>query len=356
MDLKLADNIRSYRKARRLTQEQFAEMLGVSTGAVHKWEAGLSIPELELIMKMADFFDVSVDALLGYRVNDDRLEAAEQRLCEYCRVRDPEALGEAEKLLKKYPNSFKIVLACADIHAFFSVGGHRKEARRALELYEQALCLLPQNTDPEVSELSIRNSMAAVHEMIGEEEEALRILKAHNACGIFNDTIGGSLAIRLGRSEEAEPYLAKALGTGILQVVNTVSGFAFVFCSRNDYAEARSILNWGIGCLEGLKKEALPDFTDKLFAMLRVMLAYTELKLGERDAARTEIRKAAETAGRFDAAVNYGVSSLRFFPASEQLVVTDTLGATASESLSELIRLLKDDELAALWKEENDHE
>ena len=356
MEVKLAENIRMNRKTRRLTQEQFAEVLGVTTGAVHKWESGLSIPELELIMRMADFFDVSVDALLGYHVNDDRFEAANQRLSEYCRVRDPEALGEAEKLLKKYPNSFKIVLACADIHAFFSVGGHRKEARRALELYEQALLLLPQNTDPEISELTIRNSMAAVHEMIGEEEEALRILKEHNACGIFNDTIGSSLAIRLGRPEEAESYLAKALGTGILQVVNTVSGFAFVFCSRNNHAEARSILNWGIGCLEGLKKEALPDFTDKLFAMLRILLAHAELKLGNADAAYAEIRKAAETAGHFDAAVNYGVSSFRFFPASEQLVVSDALGATAAESVSEIIRLLKDEELAELWKEEIDHE
>jgi transcriptional regulator with XRE-family HTH domain len=61
----LSKNIRQYRKERKLTQEQFAEVLGVTAGAVHKWEAGLSVPELNLIMEMADFFDLSVDALLG---------------------------------------------------------------------------------------------------------------------------------------------------------------------------------------------------------------------------------------------------------------------------------------------------
>ena len=50
-----------------LTQEQLAEVLGVSVGAVYKWESRSSLPELRLIMEMADFFDVSVDALLGYR-------------------------------------------------------------------------------------------------------------------------------------------------------------------------------------------------------------------------------------------------------------------------------------------------
>ena len=66
MEMKLAENIRLFRKQRSLTQEQLSEVLGVTVGAVHKWEAGLSIPDLRLIMEMADFFDTSVDVLLGY--------------------------------------------------------------------------------------------------------------------------------------------------------------------------------------------------------------------------------------------------------------------------------------------------
>ena len=55
MELKIAQNIRAFRKQRNLTQEKLAEVLGVTTGAVHKWEAGMSIPELGLIVDMADF-------------------------------------------------------------------------------------------------------------------------------------------------------------------------------------------------------------------------------------------------------------------------------------------------------------
>ena len=50
MNIKLAENIRSSRKARGLTQEQLAEVLGVTVGAVHKWETRLSVPELPLIV------------------------------------------------------------------------------------------------------------------------------------------------------------------------------------------------------------------------------------------------------------------------------------------------------------------
>ena len=43
MEIKLAAQIRALRKARGLTQEQLAEVLGVTVGAVYKWEAGGSL-------------------------------------------------------------------------------------------------------------------------------------------------------------------------------------------------------------------------------------------------------------------------------------------------------------------------
>ncbi len=57
-----------------MTQEQLAEVLGVTVGAVYKWETKLSQPELTMIMAMADFFDTSVDVLLGYEMKDNRLQ------------------------------------------------------------------------------------------------------------------------------------------------------------------------------------------------------------------------------------------------------------------------------------------
>lgn len=83
MDIKLAENIRTFRKQLSLTQEQLAEVLGVTVGAVYKWEARLSQPELAMIMTMADFFDTSIDVLLGYEMKDNRLQASVDRLKQY---------------------------------------------------------------------------------------------------------------------------------------------------------------------------------------------------------------------------------------------------------------------------------
>ena len=72
MSTTLSESIRRFRRERALTQEQLAEALGVTVGAVYKWEAGLSAPGINMLMELADLFDTSVDVLLGYDVKSGR--------------------------------------------------------------------------------------------------------------------------------------------------------------------------------------------------------------------------------------------------------------------------------------------
>ena len=106
METKLAENIRLFRKQKSLTQEQLAEVLGVTVGAVHKWETRLSTPELNLITEMADFFDVSVDVLLGHEMRDNRQQATVDRLIVYLNTENPEGIEAAEKAMKRFPHAF----------------------------------------------------------------------------------------------------------------------------------------------------------------------------------------------------------------------------------------------------------
>lgn len=61
----LQDNIRNYRKARGMTQEELAIRLNVVRQTVSKWEKGLSVPDAEMLQKLADILEVSVSQLLG---------------------------------------------------------------------------------------------------------------------------------------------------------------------------------------------------------------------------------------------------------------------------------------------------
>lgn len=62
--MNLSDRIQYLRKARGISQEGLADQLGVSRQAVSKWESEQSMPDLDKIISMSDYFDVTTDYLL----------------------------------------------------------------------------------------------------------------------------------------------------------------------------------------------------------------------------------------------------------------------------------------------------
>ena len=218
MAFALSDNIRSLRKARGLTQEQLAEALGVTAGAVYKWESRLSLPELPMLVQLADFFDTSVDAFIGYTIKDNRRDAILERLMDLRHAKDARGIEEAERAVMRYPNSFAVVYQAAVMMQVFGLEQNDKAlSARALEFYERALLLTEQNTDSEISEMTIHVAMAECDLMLGRKEKALETLKANNPMGLNNTMIGMWAITHCDRAEKAENYLSRALEENLLR-------------------------------------------------------------------------------------------------------------------------------------------
>ena len=357
MEISLSKNIKALRKERGLTQEQLADMLGVTTGAVHKWESGISVPEIGMIVMMADFFDTSVDFLLGYRLNDNKLSEVSERIQEYLRTMNPLAIEEADSALRKYPNSFDIVYKCAVIYHVFGLGEHDKaKLRRSLELLERSLLLIEQNTDPEMGELVVYGEMAEIRMVLGEAEEGIKILKDHNIGGLFSDVIGVGLPFFLGRYEEAENYLTTSFMRSLSSLVNTITGFVLVFCSRKDYANAQDIVSWGLELIRGLRKHDTTDFIGKVETILLVLYAHTLMMEGNTSEAEESLQKAYRISRMFDEAPDYSLVSIRYVQNPERIFIHDSLGSKASESIEKLLDILHHDALTALWKKVSSNE
>ncbi len=61
----LHDNIKKMRQQKGMTQELLAERLHIVRQTVSKWEKGLSVPDAEMLVRLAEVFEVSVTELLG---------------------------------------------------------------------------------------------------------------------------------------------------------------------------------------------------------------------------------------------------------------------------------------------------
>ena len=65
--MSFSENIRKYRTARGLTQEELAAKVGVSGQAVSKWETNDTLPDTAILPDIADALDVSIDLLFGHQ-------------------------------------------------------------------------------------------------------------------------------------------------------------------------------------------------------------------------------------------------------------------------------------------------
>ncbi|MBR5420673.1 MAG: helix-turn-helix transcriptional regulator [Lachnospiraceae bacterium] len=335
-----------------MTQEKLAEALGVTVGAVYKWESGQSQPELNLLVEMADFFDTSVDVLLGYRIRDNRLDSALERIRSYCQRLDPAAVSEAEKLSGRYPHSFRAVYGCASVYLVYGAGNHdTQQLKRALELFEQAKLLLPQNEDPRISEATICGNLSVICFLLGDREKSIELLKKNNAGGIFSSDIGALLSIFGDTPEEAAPFLSEALLSAMSCLLTTIVGYVFLFRFRNDWDSSIDILSWGTGLLAGLKTENNADILEKMHAEMLVLLAYVQAKTGMREESAGSLKEARTMAQRFDAMPDYSLKAMRFADHMDQTAAFDIFGASASDSIASLIALLKDQSLAEQWEE-----
>lgn len=61
----LGNQIASYRKVLNITQEALAQKLGVTNQAVSKWESNQCCPDVQLLPKLADIFEITLDQLFG---------------------------------------------------------------------------------------------------------------------------------------------------------------------------------------------------------------------------------------------------------------------------------------------------
>ena len=354
--MKLSENIRAFRRARGLTQEQLAEVLNVTVGAVYKWESGQSTPELATILELADFFDTSVDALLGYEMKDNRLPATVARLRRCRDEKDRAGFAEAEKALKKYPNSFDVVYGSALLYTMFGVETKEKPLlHRALELLESSRLLLAQNTDPQINEATVCGKTAAVLLALGDTEQAVSLLQDHNAGGLYDDLIGLTLAADCKRPEEALPFLSESLLDHTVALLRTVFGYLNVYSDRGDDRTARDIARWGSAMLSGLREDGRPCFFDKTNCVLLACLAASELRLGDTEAARRALQRAEKLAEQFDAAPSYRLRTARFAAPTEHATAYDDLGATAADGIRNALQAFDDPALLALWKELHDH-
>lgn len=361
---KIAENIKTLRKERQLTQEQLAEALEVTVGAVYKWENGRSVPEIGMLMQLADLFEVSLDALVGFEVQNSGAGILVERICDLqTQKKYKEAISEAEKALLRYPNHFQIVLRAGSLYGH--AGAELKNNRylyRSIELLEYAIRLLSQNTDPEISEISIQGNIAQHYILLGQGEKGIEILKKYNVNGVHDALIAisytGSNIMNVKTSgldiRDAEPYMVRAYFNNLTSSILTMMAYANYYFETRDYRSGREAHLYLAEMLQNMKiKKDAVAYVDKIIALSYYGCASFSQYLQENDAVISYLRLAYEIAKRFDSAPTSGVENMRFCIGDAKTATAyDDLGESAIGAINMYVAEEKQDSLLyQTWKQ-----
>ncbi len=173
----IGENIKRLRRERKITQESLASHLGLSCQAVSKWERGDSLPDISVIVPMANFFRVTTDEILG--VNMARRESdILGYLQSYAELDAQDDIEAKYALVKKayveYPDDFRIIklyteYLCADPAVEDGFLAHKLELQTACRN-------ILENCGDEDIRYHAMDIMAQLHYLENEDEEAIAML------------------------------------------------------------------------------------------------------------------------------------------------------------------------------------
>lgn len=152
MAIYLNEKLKQFRKERALTQEQIAEVFNVSSQTVSRWETGTNCPDIEMLPAIADFFEVTVDDLLGLDI-----AKKEKRIIEILDKQNDamknDSVDSQIKILRKglleFPNHYALIYRLAgalwgkawECKEVGNKDGAKKYAEEAIKMFEQVLTI-----------------------------------------------------------------------------------------------------------------------------------------------------------------------------------------------------------------------
>lgn len=322
MELGIGKRIVELRRENNKTQEQLALYAGVSVAAVSKWETKQSYPDITLLPKIADFFEVTIDGLFGYTIADNKkkyrqiIDSVWEPMLngDYAAV-----LPVAFEALKKYPNDFCLLDITANMLSDRAWASETKEQdfKDAVHYYERAIKCAETPHDKNRA-FWTKKEIARIYDALGDTDTAIAKYEEINESGVFEAEIA-HLMYKKGEKKEAKQLLQSKLW-------NIAFGFYAVAGKLAQCYEDEGNLEMA---LESQKLHArflsafthdTPNYADEICCWSYLDIAKYCKKLERYDEMWENLGKAVYHAARFDKNPSYKGNAAKFMEESNAVM------------------------------------
>lgn len=181
MELFLGNKITELRKKKGITQEKLANMLGVSTPAVSKWETGTSYPDITILSPLARALGTDLDGLLGFEefISEERIASiSEEIIFAFQTKGNPAAEDLMMAYLWQYPNSIPLKQQAVALITIFELQDMNASEEKRTEWDDKKYSLLQEIVLSENAEYKYEalSSLAAMELQRGNIDKAEEFL------------------------------------------------------------------------------------------------------------------------------------------------------------------------------------
>ena len=255
---KFTCNLKKYRQLKELTQEQLAKFIGVSTPAVSKWESGNSYPDIELLPLLADFFNVSIDKLLNYKIDlseEEVMKIYKELESGFARIeidlsteepkeefrQDLESVKKLSNMyIEKYPKSYLLKLRICSLYQMYSYKFGKSELNDRVKETMNILEDIVRNTDDiQIKETALIILSNAYCMLEDYEKAELYLNMIHKSIGDTSVNLA-MIYLKQNRLEEAEILLQNKLFSNVFNISMDCKGIINVY--KNQYKELKKKL------------------------------------------------------------------------------------------------------------------
>lgn len=205
----------------KLTQEEIAKYVGVSRAAVSKWEKGQSYPDITLLPKLATYFDLSIDTLLGYepQMTNEKILRTYAELAEKLAQEPFEQVEtEIDALLNEYYSCFPLLVKIVQLYVNYFKTASNPEA-----ILQKALTICAR-VKQHSAEIELKNDAlsfeALIHLLKGDAQQVLELLGEEPKLERGNDQLIATAHSMLGNPERAKEIMQVCMYQQLLGVIS----------------------------------------------------------------------------------------------------------------------------------------
>lgn len=258
MNIKIGAKIKALRKRNDITQERLAEVLGVTSQAISKWESESGYPDIEYITPIANFFNVTTDYLFDHdtaekqKKIDTYCEQFDINYRNYGKNSPQERVDMMRQALAEFPAEEKLLVRLANAlydkwHSYGTVSNcvdgkiiPDYEKHKSFDSWEEAVKifeeLLATSFDDSIRS-KCRVHLADIYSRIGEKEKVLAIAEKCDNMSACKENILADMLGRVGSGERV--YDQKRL----ISLLDILWSSFYKLCFTINYNERIETLN-----------------------------------------------------------------------------------------------------------------